>query len=264
MWQKRQLSVQPTWLDTHKRAAVGVGDEHHLEILAVAGAAICGSRRSTPARRRLGPADDEAFGKPGPLRLGDVGHQRKVGDAAIVEPMPQLLGAELGLPLVETGGKQRDRISALERPTRSTRPSARAGVDGAREQDRCARGSASKLSYARHVGNSGADFQLLPSRGRLRGESVAKRRGPVHGSPHAFSTNAVYNPGAAPPRRPLWRRAGPADRDRGGAESPAEFLTVILSQMRREGPGRARCADAKAATGWPGRRRRSAMARSSG
>ena len=33
-------------------------------------------------------ANDEALGKPGVLRLGDVGHRRKVSRAAIVDPMP--------------------------------------------------------------------------------------------------------------------------------------------------------------------------------
>jgi hypothetical protein len=38
VWQNRQLSVQPTWLRNAQRAAVGIGDEHHLEILPVVGA----------------------------------------------------------------------------------------------------------------------------------------------------------------------------------------------------------------------------------
>src|SRR4051812_48224851 len=52
---------------------------------------------------------------------------------------------------------------------------------------------------------------------------------------HAFSTDALYNPGAPPPCRPLWRGPRPARRDRRGAEHPAKFLTVMLSQMIREG-----------------------------
>ncbi len=51
----------------------------------------------------LGPRDDEALGQPGALRLGDVAHRRKVADAAIVDPVPGLLGAQLRLPRVHPG-----------------------------------------------------------------------------------------------------------------------------------------------------------------
>jgi hypothetical protein len=39
--------------------------------------------------------DDEAFGEPRLLRPRDIGHQREIGDAAIVDPVPDLLGAQL-------------------------------------------------------------------------------------------------------------------------------------------------------------------------
>ena len=38
VWQNRQLSVQPTWLETHKRAAILIGDEDHFVIMRVVGA----------------------------------------------------------------------------------------------------------------------------------------------------------------------------------------------------------------------------------
>ncbi len=99
VWQKRQLSVQPTWLDTHKRPAIGIGDEHHLVILPV-GRAQQPFARAVGRDLRLdhvGPADHEALGEPGMLRLGDVGHRGELGRAAIVHPVPELLGAQLGL-----------------------------------------------------------------------------------------------------------------------------------------------------------------------
>jgi hypothetical protein len=43
----------------------------------------------------LGPADDEAFGQPRAHGLGDVGHRIEIGDAAMVQPVENLLGAQL-------------------------------------------------------------------------------------------------------------------------------------------------------------------------
>ena len=109
VWQKRQLSVQPTWLDTHSvpRSASGMNTiskscpsgerSSHLRVPSV----------ETCAVDHLGPRDDEALGEPGLLRLGDVGHRREIGGAAIVDPVPQLLGAQLGLLGLEPARLQR-------------------------------------------------------------------------------------------------------------------------------------------------------------
>jgi hypothetical protein len=84
-------------------AAVGVGDEDHFEIVAVMGAqqplarAVGGDLRFDHLRPRNG----EALREPRPLRLGDVGHRVEVGRPAIVDPVPDLLGAQLGLLWLE-------------------------------------------------------------------------------------------------------------------------------------------------------------------
>ena len=44
----------------------------------------------------LRAADHEAFRQPRAHRLGDVGHGLEIGDAAVVEPVEHLLGAQLG------------------------------------------------------------------------------------------------------------------------------------------------------------------------
>ena len=54
-----------------------------------------------------GRAIVETLGEPGALRLGDVAHRREIGGAAIVDLVPELLGAQFRLPLVEPGLGQR-------------------------------------------------------------------------------------------------------------------------------------------------------------
>ena len=91
-----------------QRAAVGVGNEHHLEIMAVV-------RPQQPlaraVRRHLrlnnfGTRDDKALGEPAALGLGDVGHGGEVADAAIVDPVPDLLGPKLRLARVQPGSQE--------------------------------------------------------------------------------------------------------------------------------------------------------------
>src|SRR3546814_3323132 len=75
-----------------ERAAIRVGNEHHLEIVAV-------GRSQQPFARAVGgdemldhfrAPDRETLGEPGPLRFGDVAHRREFGDAAIVDLVPNL------------------------------------------------------------------------------------------------------------------------------------------------------------------------------
>ena len=103
MWQKRQFKRAADLARHAQGAAVGVGDEHHLEIVAVVGAQQPLARAVGRDLRfdHFGPRDDEALGEPAALRLGDVAHRRKVADPAVVDPVPDLLGAELGLPRLE-------------------------------------------------------------------------------------------------------------------------------------------------------------------
>jgi hypothetical protein len=86
-------------------APVSIGDEDHLVILAVIGAQQPFARAVARYLRLddLGPADDEALGEPGAHRLGDIGHCVEIGDAAMVNPVEQLFGAQLGLLAVEPG-----------------------------------------------------------------------------------------------------------------------------------------------------------------
>ena len=44
----------------------------------------------------LWPGNDKMVGKPGVLRLGDIGHRGKVRHAAIIDPVPDLLATQLG------------------------------------------------------------------------------------------------------------------------------------------------------------------------
>ena len=98
VWQKRQDSVQSHLRgDAHCAAVLGeVRDIDCLGLLPIAEA-----KQELPCcvlavlhHDRLGPADDEALGKPLLQRPGNRGHPGKIGDALVVDPMPELLGAE--------------------------------------------------------------------------------------------------------------------------------------------------------------------------
>ena len=86
-----------------ERAAVRVGDEDHLIIMAVGRLEqpFAGAVGRDLLHHHLRAADREALGEPGALRLGDVAHRVEAGGAAIVDLVPELLGAQLRLPLVE-------------------------------------------------------------------------------------------------------------------------------------------------------------------
>ena len=77
--------------------AIGIGDEHHFIILRIVSA-------QKPFARAVGrhlrldhfwPANDKAVGEPRPHRFGNVSHRLKIGDAAMVNPMENLLGTQL-------------------------------------------------------------------------------------------------------------------------------------------------------------------------
>ena len=130
VWQKVQLSVQPTWLDTHSvpRSASGMNT---ISIILPVGGAQQPFARAVGRHLRLdhlGPRDRRSAPRATGLRLGDVGHRREFGDAAIVDPVPELLGAQLGLLGLEPGSSSAARIASLVSPTRSMRPSARGGA----------------------------------------------------------------------------------------------------------------------------------------
>ena len=90
-------------------SAIGVGDEHHLEIVIVVGPQqpLAGAVNGHLRLDHAGAGDPEPLGQPGLLDLGDVGHDRKIGRAAIVDPVEQLLGAQLGCTRLEPGSLER-------------------------------------------------------------------------------------------------------------------------------------------------------------
>ena len=103
VWQKRQLSVQPTCEEMHKRPAIRIGDEHHLIILRVIGA-------QQPFARAVGrhlrlddlrAANHEPVGEPGPHGFGNIGHRLERGHTAMVNPVKHLLRAEFRCLLVK-------------------------------------------------------------------------------------------------------------------------------------------------------------------
>ena len=168
-------------------AAVGVGDEHHLEVMAVVGAQqpFAGAVGRHLRLDHFGPRDDEALGEPRLLRLGDVGHRRKVADPAIVDPVPHLLGAQLGLPRLEPRRFERgaDRVLAAGRPARPGRRRAAARAR-ARARDRSAPGIGIKVVSAlmasrlsREVSRfASAALACQRSRRRPRRSRSARRR----------------------------------------------------------------------------------------
>ena len=55
----------------------------------------------------IGALDREMLFKPGPLRLGDIGHFLERRGAAIIDPVPDLLGAQFGLLFGHSRRQQR-------------------------------------------------------------------------------------------------------------------------------------------------------------
>ena len=169
VWQKRQLSVQPTWLDTHKvpRSASGMKTISKSWPSWVLQQPFAGAVGRHLRLDHLGPRDDEALGEPGALRLGDVAHRVEIADAAIVDPVPDLLGAQLRLPAARARPPRARRGSRpCGRPTSSTRPSARAAAPAlARARGRRCRESASsgcRRSWQSRL--SSGDQRILPAR----------------------------------------------------------------------------------------------------
>ena len=96
VWQKRQVSVQPTWEETQSvpRSSSGMwtvstswpsaNPSSHLRVPSI-------DCRSTTAP---GPRDDIALGQIGAEALGQRGHRGEIGGAAMIDPVPELAGAE--------------------------------------------------------------------------------------------------------------------------------------------------------------------------
>ena len=88
-----------------QRAAVRVGDEHHLEVMSVVGLQQPFARavRRNLSLDDLRPRDDETFGEPCASAPWQFAHGREIADPAIVDPVPDLLGAQLGLLRLQPG-----------------------------------------------------------------------------------------------------------------------------------------------------------------
>jgi len=109
VWQNLQVRVQPTWL----RAAVFLGDVDRLDLLAVGEAQqpLAGAVLGHLGDGDLRPAHHVGLRQAGAEVLGEIGHLREVGDPAVVDPVPQLLGPE---GLLAQGGQFRRQLVARQ------------------------------------------------------------------------------------------------------------------------------------------------------
>ena len=119
--------MQPTWLDTHKvpRSASGMNTISKSWASARAQQPFAGAVGRNLRLDHFGPADDEPFRQPGPLVLAMSVIAVEVGHPAMVDPVPDLLGAQLGRLGIEPRLGEQIGDLLRGRPTRSVRPSAR-------------------------------------------------------------------------------------------------------------------------------------------
>ena len=96
VWQNRQEQRAADLRGDAYRGLLAIGDVDGLRLLPVAkGTGISGVSSSLAATAyRVGPADDEAFRELLLQRPGDRGHTGEMGDAPVIDPMPDLLGAK--------------------------------------------------------------------------------------------------------------------------------------------------------------------------
>ena len=115
VWQKVQLSVQPTWLETHKRAALGVGDIDAFDFVRQAAVGIARQPQQPFARavdrdllgHHFGAVEREMRGQFGAQFLRHAAHGVERGEAAEIDPVPELLHAHLALRLRHADGAER-------------------------------------------------------------------------------------------------------------------------------------------------------------
>ncbi len=133
-----------------QRSAIRIGDEDHFEIMPVGGAQQPLARAVARMLRLddLGATDHEPFGQPWAHRLGDVGHRREIGYAAVIEPVEHLFGTQPGLFLVQSGLAEQF-AQALHRQADDVDPAILARRDVAGDGDRI------DLSGDRHEGSIG-------------------------------------------------------------------------------------------------------------
>ena len=96
VWQKLQVSVQPTWVETQNAPRSSSGMLTRLGLVAVGEAQQPLARAVDRALLGddLGPLDHEQLGQTIARLLGDVGHQPEVAHAVPVDPLPDLARAE--------------------------------------------------------------------------------------------------------------------------------------------------------------------------
>jgi hypothetical protein len=108
VWQKEQVSVQPTCEDA-QRAAIFLGDIDGFDLVPAGDAQqiFAGAVGADLAGHDLGQGDLEPLGQKGAVILGQIGHLREIAHAPVIDPLPDLADAHLGLPLGRAGGDQR-------------------------------------------------------------------------------------------------------------------------------------------------------------
>ena len=107
VWQNEQVSVQPTWLETHSVRAAGVRDIDALDLVRPLALMLAGQPQQPLARavdgnllgHHFGPLQGEARVELGAQLLRHAGHRVEARDAAHVNPVPELLHAHLALLL---------------------------------------------------------------------------------------------------------------------------------------------------------------------
>ncbi len=97
VWQKRQFSVQPTWLRNAQRAAPRLGNEDGFEFLPALAAqqpfarAVAGDLFGDDLR----PLQRKVRRHVGAEILRQIGHRREVARAMDIDPVPQLAHAHV-------------------------------------------------------------------------------------------------------------------------------------------------------------------------
>jgi hypothetical protein len=104
VWQKVQVSVQPTWDEMHSVPRFLFGDIDRLDLVPAGNAhqVLARSIGADLAADDLRHLDHELLGQKRAVVLGQVGHLRKVAHAPVIDPLPDLAHPHLGLPLRRT------------------------------------------------------------------------------------------------------------------------------------------------------------------
>ena len=125
VWQNEQVSVQPTWLDTHKRAALGLGDVDALDLVRPLAVGLARQPQQPFARavdrdllgHDLGPRQRVMRVESRAQLLRHAGHRVERREAADIDPVPELLHAHLALRRRHADGAERIGKLRARQPT---------------------------------------------------------------------------------------------------------------------------------------------------